>query len=836
MDFNDNYMRKILVRLICLFFILMAKVSLFAYEVDNIEYTLDSSTKTAVVGNNRDKGLKGEIVIPKTITYDGITYIVISISNKAFYDNGSITSVILPSSITSIGQQAFQYCFQLAKINIPNSVETIGNSAFASCALEEITIPNGVKSIGYNAFGSTLISVISIPSSVEKINGNIVLNCGEIETIIVDKNNQYFDSRDNCNAIIDKENNSLIVGIKNSKIPDGIVSIGSSAFAGCGLTTITIPNSVTTIEDNAFGYNPGLTQVQLSDNLKTIGMHAFEECGICGTLSIPYGVTSIKGSAFKGCNKIQKLIIPNSVTEIEYYSFAYCLSLKEVKTEIKEPFEIDPGVFYSLPNTAVLQVPKGLKEKYKSTYGWSSSFKEIVGENTLTLKVQGNGEIVVNGANMRNEEKMIDVVEGSSPIIKIKADEGFRINIVKNDTIVFIPNYYETNYTINNIREDKIIEVEFIEDIKFLYHEEVNYIVSDYINKFVKVAKDNNGLYLIVPSSFKEKGFEWMVVGVEGDDGFNTSTLAAIVWNPETKFNGNVSNPNLLLYVKDKSYAPIEIKNVIVNGEADAITLTDAEGGNNFYCPQAFMAKNITYEHNYSMKSGYNVCQGWETIALPFDVGTISCESGEVLVPYASWSVGSSQRPFWLYSLASDGWKAETAIKANTPYIICMPNNEYYDAVYNIKGNVVFAASNVEIAATDNLPVRKSGDRSFVPNYQNQDAAQDIYALNVNNLWNINTDPSLAEGSAFIRDSRPVRPFEAYMTMEGRSSSRCIYIFGDEDEETTFIQPPLNTQVERDVRVYSLSGTLVRQGSDKKVLESLPKGVYIINGKKVVIK
>ena len=358
-----------------------------------------------------------------------------------------------------------------------------------------------------------------------------------------------------------------------------------------------------------------------------------------------------------------------------------------------------------------------------------------------------------------------------------------------------------------------------------------------YESQTVNVIQGDYGLVLDVPSTITANGKTWKVIGIEKGALDNNTALAAIIWEPAFAFNGTVSNPNLLLYVKDKSYAPADIKNVIVNGEADAITLTDAESGNNFYCPQAFTAKSVHYEHHYGMTSGLNVCQGWETIVLPFDVSTVTRESGETLVPYASWSVGSSQRPFWLYSLESEGWKEATALKANTPYIICMPNNEYYDAAYNIKGNVVFAATHVEIKASDNIPNSKSGDRTFVPNYLNQEAAQSIYALNVNNLWSKNTETSLAEGSTFVSGLRPVRPFEAYMTTGGNeSASRYIYIFGDDYTTDMLRLPSQNKSLDGVVRVYSLSGTLIKQSEDKHVLEGLPKGVYIINGRKVIVK
>ena len=109
---------------------------------------------------------------------------------------------------------------------------------------------------------------------------------------------------------------------------------------------------------------------------------------------------------------------------------------------------------------------------------------------------------------------------------------------------------------------------------------------------------------LDVPASFTAKNKEWKVVDIEADV-LSSPELAAIIWNPEVVFTGKVNNPNLLFYVKDKKYAPNDIKNVVVNGEAEDIVLQDAESGNNFYCPKTFTAKRISYVHNYSMKSGH---------------------------------------------------------------------------------------------------------------------------------------------------------------------------------------------------------------------------------------
>lgn len=364
---------------------------------------------------------------------------------------------------------------------------------------------------------------------------------------------------------------------------------------------------------------------------------------------------------------------------------------------------------------------------------------------------------------------------------------------------------------------------------------EVNYRVISEEEQTVVIAKGDYGLSLDVPASFTANNKEWRVIGIE-TDALNTATdLAAIIWNPEIKFTEKISNPNLLLYVKSKDYAPSDLSNIIVENKAERIILTDAVEGNNFYCPQEFTAEQITYEHNYSMKTGYNSCQGWESIVLPFDVTVVTNHIGTELVPYSLWSLGDSKRPFWLCSMNEEGWKDESAIKANIPYIISMPNNENYDATYNITGNIVFSASNVTVQTSDNLVSSKHGHRNLVPNYQDTDRSSEIYALNVNNLWSTNTDSDLAEGSAFIRDSRQVRPFEAYMTIDsGGSTTRSINIF-DDNETTGIMNLPLACKNKDGVlRVYSLSGMLLKQGKDEKILNDLPKGVYVVNGKKIV--
>ena len=447
---------------------------------------------------------------------------------------------------------------------------------------------------------------------------------------------------------------------------------------------------------------------------------------------------------------------------------------------------------------------------------------------TLSISSTGGGVTEYNSTEVRGTTMAFTVNNGSSATILFIPDDGNRLNsIIVNGTDV-TSQVTSNRYTISDIRANTTLAATFVGDITVVTVEGVNYKVVSQSNKTINLAGGDYGQVLTVPTSVSSNEKTWKVVGVEQDALKDNTDLAAIIWNPEVEFNGVVNNPNLLLYVKNKQYAPNTIKNVVVNGEAEEITLVDAQSGNNFYCPQAFTAKKVSYEHHYGMTTGYNTCQGWETIVLPFDVATILNATAQEIVPYAIWDESSSLRTFWLYNLTASGWQAANSIKANTPYIISMPNNENYDASYNITGNIQFIGNNVQVKASDNLSAVQSGNKSFVPNYQYQETSSSIYALNVNNQWNTNTSPE-AEGSTFVRSLRAVRPFEAYLTVEGGTSApNYIPLFGD-GMPTGIDAKLVNSDEVNSEKWYSLDG---------RKLQGKPttKGLYIVNGRKVVVK
>jgi surface protein len=220
-----------------------------------------------------------------------------------------------------------------------------------------------------------------------------------------------------------------------------------------------------------------------------------------------------------------------------------------------------------------------------------------------------------------------------------------------------------------------------------------------------------------------------------------------------------VENPNLLLYVNDASLAPQSIRNVVVNDFAKNIVLTDVESGNNnFYCPKEFKAEMISYTRNFLQQTEIGVSRGWESIALPFNVQTIMHEKQGLIAPFGN---DASGKHFWLRQLTQEGVARATAIEANTPYIISMPNNNEYPAEFNLAGRVTFSAQDAFVTQTE-INVMETHDVNgnlvmFVPCFQSQSAEEQVYALNVGDA-----QVGYAEGSVFVAGLREVRPFEAY--------------------------------------------------------------------------
>ena len=291
--------------------------SAYDFMVGGIAYNIKNSNEVAVTFtssynyfSNNYSNLTGDLVIPVTVTYNEVSYLVTSIGDGAFSHCSGLTSVTIGNSVTSIGMWAFNMC-ALTSLHIPNSVTTIGHMAFAACGSPtSVNIPNSVTYIGEKAF----------------------MGCNDLTNIVVEEGNDVYDSRSNCNAIIETASNTLIAGCKTTIIPNSVSTIGNSAFSNCsGLTSVAIPNSVSTIGNSAFSNCSGLTSVAIPNSVTSIGAEAFFRCSGLTSVTIGNSVKSIGMWAFRYCSGLTSATIPNSVTSIGAEAFSNCSGLKRLQ-------------------------------------------------------------------------------------------------------------------------------------------------------------------------------------------------------------------------------------------------------------------------------------------------------------------------------------------------------------------------------------------------------------------------------------------------------------------------------------------------------------------------
>ena len=302
-------------------------------------------------------------------------------------------------------------------------------------------------------------------------------------------------------------------------------------------------------------------------------------------------------------------------------------------------------------------------------------------------------------------------------------------------------------------------------------------------------------------------------------------TIAAIIWNCQYPLTADmlqgINNPNLLVYVTDASLAPQGVQNVVVNGQAREIILTDAtSGNNNFFCPEPFMAEKISYTRNFRQHTVIGTSRGWEGLALPFAVQTITHETQGRIAPFRN---DGSNKHFWLRQMRDNGLTSAQRIEPNVPYLIAMPNSSEYYNEYNLSGRVTFEAENVEVYPTEEYGYG-SNEIHLISNFTRKTTSEEVYALNVGDAregW--------AEGSVFIRNYREVRPFEVYTIHRANGARpRFIAVNSQTNNEATGIN---------DIEIDAAEGTWYSLDGRQMQGEPQRKGIYLQKGgKKVVVK
>ncbi len=349
---------------------------------DGVVYSLsEDGTYAEVVGYN---GSETNVVIASC--YNKLP--VKSIHADAFNSLNTITSVVIPDSVTSIGRGAFYCCDNLNSVTMPDSLTNIGYQAFSGCSeLTSITIPNSTENIDYYAFENcTKLESINIPKTVTSIGDYAFINCTKLTSITVDESNKNYKSIDG--NLYNKDGTVMLQYAcgkteMSFAIPETVTSIESSAFYNCkGLTDITISNNITSIGDGAFSHCIGLTSIELPDSVTTIRGWSFAYCSELTSVTIPDSVTRMDSSVFAGCNKLTSItvdennqnyksidgnlynkdgtvlmqysigktessfVIPEAVTSIDINAFADCRGL-ECLTISDNVKSIGGGAFYN---------------------------------------------------------------------------------------------------------------------------------------------------------------------------------------------------------------------------------------------------------------------------------------------------------------------------------------------------------------------------------------------------------------------------------------------------------------------------------------------------------
>ena len=409
---------------------------------NGVRYSVNSdNTTVTVAGYPSGSKPTGDLNIPESVTYGDISYPVTSIGDEAFYGCSGLTSVTIPNSVTSIGYYAFSDCSGLTSVTIPNSVTSIGSGAFDACSgltsikvesgnsvydsrencnaiiktatntlisgCKNTIIPNSVTSIGEVAFYGCLgLTSVTIPNSVTSIGDRAFSGCSGLTSIKVESGNSVYDSRENCNAIIETATNTLISGCKNTIIPNSVTSIGYMAFENCsGLTSVNIPNSVTSIGAFAFIECSGLTSVTIPNSVTSIGDYAFGYCSGLTSVTIGNSVTSIGDMAFEYCTGLTSVTIPNSVTWIGDWAFFYCHGLTRIDA-YPDPEKVSLGgdVFYRVPKNGTLHVLPKYLSAYRIASPWKN-FTNIKGDLTEIGDINLDGKV-----NVTDETTLVNMI------------------------------------------------------------------------------------------------------------------------------------------------------------------------------------------------------------------------------------------------------------------------------------------------------------------------------------------------------------------------------------------------------------------------------------------
>ena len=371
-------------------------------QLGHLCYNLDAENQTAEVTSKSEGTYKGAIAIPATVEYGDLTYRVTSIGANAFFWCGDLTSVSFGSNVTSIGYQAFYNCANLTSIDIPNSVTSIGDFAFIyDNSINTVTIGSGLSYIGVDAFsqchGLTSYNVSADNQNYSSLDG-VLLNKDQTTILLYPCGKEGDYVVPNSVTFISKEAFDMCWELTGITISENVADI-KGGFSGCtGLKSVVWNakncysgrfNTPNYIESFIFGekveYIPsccyglsGLTSIVIPNSVTSIASWAFWSCSGLTSVTIGDNVTSIGESAFAGCSGITSLTLPSSLSYIGQFAFNDCSGIASITCKAVNPPTSWGNCFYSIDKSIPLYVPEESVEAYSKAEGWNE-FTNIIG-------------------------------------------------------------------------------------------------------------------------------------------------------------------------------------------------------------------------------------------------------------------------------------------------------------------------------------------------------------------------------------------------------------------------------------------------------------------------
>lgn len=787
------------------------------FEVDGIYYNITSSAymEVEVIGSSSS----GEIEIPGTVVVGNNTYNVVSIKYSAFKSRKDLTSVNISEGVKSIGNYAFSGCSNLASISIPESVTSIEYGTFNNCtSLTSFVVPDGVTSIGdYAFFHCDNLSSIVIGKNVNSIGKyTFSSSIGESYTSlgldrIINFSNVSFEgiygyaallvNVNECTNIDDflfkttGEEIALVayIGSKTELVLPSSFNgedyiIGPYAFSKTNITNVTISNNVKTIKYNAFYGCDNLYAVVIGNGVTSIGTEAFSSCSNLSSLTIGSNVSTIGSSAFADCNEIERIYALNtkaitcdeSIFATDAYNNAilYVPSDRVFAYEKATPwkkFQIEPMKKFTITYMVDGEVYKTLETEYateitlpenpeKEGYtfmGWSE-VPETMPANNITIY----GTFVINkylvtfkiGDEVVSSESLeygVSIVIPEAP-----EKEGYTFNgwgEVAN-TVPACDVTYEGTYFVNSYKLTFIVDGEVVQESLVAY-----------------------GATITLPEEPEREGYSF--------DGWSEI--------PETMPASDVTVSG--------TFTKLHVETVIINDSDNSFSMAeDTECG------------SITYTRNFKNTN-------WQALYVPFEIPYEAIKDNFAVAyindvhQFDDDDNGTIDRTRVEAIKVTDG-----VLKANYPYMIRA----------KVAGEKTITVTDATLYAAEENSIDCSSvfdTYTFTGTYSKIPAAElpkeeGYYALSGGSWKQFSSGATSSLGA-----------FRIYMKIDSRDANAAIAgraiemrVIGDDEEETTgmeYIESTVNSQ--QSTAIYDLQGRRV---------EHPVKGLYIVNGEKVWIK